>query len=144
MLAEGSMRKRRSWILGGATGGLIPIAAISLVIASASLISCTNRPQPESDQQLKQQAANATQTVKQQSKDALANARVAAANAERKVNDIADGVKQGMDNHSSLLPGPPSTSTPHRPGSWNRSRASRMAKQARSWSTGRIVLPMTL
>jgi DNA uptake protein ComE-like DNA-binding protein len=105
MLAEGSMRKRRSWILGGATGGLIPIAAISLVIASASLISCTNRPQPESDQQLKQQAANATQTVKQQSKDALANARVAAANAERKVNDIADGVKQGMDNHSSAPAG---------------------------------------
>ena len=83
------MRKRRSWILGGTAGGLIPIVAISLVIASASLIFMHNRPQPESDQQLKQQAANATQTVKQESKDAMANARVAAANAERKVNDIA-------------------------------------------------------
>src|SRR5580700_7831827 len=49
---------------------------------------------PASDQHLQEQAAQA----KEGSKQAFADARVAAANAERAVNDVAAGVKQGIDN----------------------------------------------
>jgi DNA uptake protein ComE-like DNA-binding protein len=38
------------------------------------------------------------ETAKQQSAEALAQARVAAANAEKAVNDVAAGVKQGLDS----------------------------------------------
>jgi DNA uptake protein ComE-like DNA-binding protein len=47
---------------------------------------------------LQEQAAQATETAKQQSAEALAQARVAAANAEKAVNDVAAGVKQGLDS----------------------------------------------
>jgi DNA uptake protein ComE-like DNA-binding protein len=53
---------------------------------------------PASDQHLQDQAAQATEAAKQQSKEALAQAQVAAANAERAVNDVAAGVKQGLDS----------------------------------------------
>jgi DNA uptake protein ComE-like DNA-binding protein len=62
----------------------------------AFLTACTP---PTSDQHLQEQAAQATESAKQQSKEALAQARVAAGNAERAVNDVAEGVKQGFDNH---------------------------------------------
>jgi DNA uptake protein ComE-like DNA-binding protein len=52
---------------------------------------------PASDQHLQEQAAQATEQAKQGSKEALAQARVAAGNAERAVNDVAAGVKQGLD-----------------------------------------------
>jgi DNA uptake protein ComE-like DNA-binding protein len=69
--------------------------AISTIIGLAALAACTNPP--PSDQHLQQQAAQATETAKQQSKKALAQARVAAANAEQAVNDVAAGVKQGLN-----------------------------------------------
>ena len=47
---------------------------------------------------MQEQAAQATETAKQQSAEALAQARVAAANAEKAVNDVAAGVKQGLDS----------------------------------------------
>ena len=53
---------------------------------------------PASDQHLQEQAAQATEQAKQGSKEALADARVAAANAEQAVNDVAAGVKQGLDS----------------------------------------------
>ncbi len=52
---------------------------------------------PASDQHLQEQAAQATEQAKQGSKEALADARVAAKNAEQAVNDVAAGVKQGLD-----------------------------------------------
>ena len=55
---------------------------------------------PASDQHLQEQAAQATEQAKQGSKEALADARVAAKNAEQAVNDVAAGVKQGLDNKS--------------------------------------------
>jgi DNA uptake protein ComE-like DNA-binding protein len=60
-----------------------------------SLLTACNPP--ASDQHLQDQAAQATETAKQQSAEALAQARVAAANAERAVNDVAAGVKQGLN-----------------------------------------------
>ena len=50
---------------------------------------------PAYDQHLQEQAAQATEKAKQGSKEALADARVAAKNAEQAVNDVAAGVKQG-------------------------------------------------
>src|ERR1700729_4663801 len=52
---------------------------------------------PASDQHLQEQAAQATEQAKQGSKQALADARVVAKNAEQAVNDVAAGVKQGLD-----------------------------------------------
>jgi DNA uptake protein ComE-like DNA-binding protein len=69
--------------------GLATVAALGLLAA------CNP---PANDQQLKEQAAQATEQAKQGSKEALADARVAAANAEQAVNDVASGVKQGLDS----------------------------------------------
>jgi DNA uptake protein ComE-like DNA-binding protein len=74
------------------------VLAISAVLSMAFLASCNNPP--PSDEQLKQQAAQATETAKQDSKEALAQARVAAQVAEQKVNDVAAGVKEGMQSNS--------------------------------------------
>jgi DNA uptake protein ComE-like DNA-binding protein len=72
--------------------------AMSAVMSMAFLTSCNNRP--PSDEKLQQQAAQATETAKQDSKEALAQARVAAKEAEQKVNDVAAGVKEGMQSNS--------------------------------------------
>ncbi len=67
------------------------------------LAGCGNRPQ--SDQQVKQQAAQTTEQVRAKAQQAEADARMEAANAERKVNDIAAGVKKGLSSNTS--PGAP-------------------------------------
>ena len=59
---------------------------------------------PANDQRLQEQAAQATEQAKQGSKEALADARVVAKNAEQAVNDVAAGVKQGIDSKSSPSP----------------------------------------
>ena len=74
------------------------VFAMSTVVSMAFLASCNNHP--ASDEQLQQQAAQATETAKQDSKEALAQARVVANEAEQKVNDVAAGVKQGMQSNS--------------------------------------------
>ena len=71
------------------------VFAISTIVGMALMTACNNPP--PSDQRLQDQAAQATETAKQESKEALAQARVAAANAEQTVNDVAAGVKQGLD-----------------------------------------------
>ena len=75
------------------------VLAISTIVGLAFLAGCNNPP--PSDQHLQEQAAQATENAKQASKDALAQARVAAANAEQTVNDVAAGVKQGLDTKTS-------------------------------------------
>jgi DNA uptake protein ComE-like DNA-binding protein len=71
---------------------------VSTIAGLTFLASCNNPP--PSDQHLQDQAAQATEAAKQQSKEALAQARVAAANAERTVDDVAAGVKQGLNNNN--------------------------------------------
>ena len=71
--------------------------AVATVVGLAFLAACNP---PASDQHLQEQAAQATEQAKQGSKEALADARVAAANAEQAVNDVAAGVKQGLDSKS--------------------------------------------
>jgi DNA uptake protein ComE-like DNA-binding protein len=73
-----------------------PKPVLALSAAAAFLVACNNPP--PSDQRLQEQAAQATEVAKQDSKEALAQARVAAANAERAVDDVAAGVKQGLDS----------------------------------------------
>ncbi|HTZ57638.1 MAG TPA: helix-hairpin-helix domain-containing protein [Acidobacteriaceae bacterium] len=70
---------------------LLALAAV----AGFGLMTACNPP--SNDQQLKEQAAQATAQAKQESKEALAQARVAAANAEQAVNDVSAGVKQGLE-----------------------------------------------
>jgi DNA uptake protein ComE-like DNA-binding protein len=71
------------------------VLAISTIVGLTFLTACNNPP--PSDQHLQEQAAQATENAKQASKEALSQARVAAANAEQTVNDVAAGVKQGLD-----------------------------------------------
>jgi DNA uptake protein ComE-like DNA-binding protein len=70
-------------------------AGVVLVGFGLMLSACTNPP--ANDQQLQDQAAKATEAAKKQSQEALAQARVAAGNAEKAVNDVAAGVKKGLD-----------------------------------------------
>jgi DNA uptake protein ComE-like DNA-binding protein len=73
------------------------LLALVTILAGTTLSACNP---PSDDQRLKEQAAQATEQAKQGSKEALADARVAAKNAEQAVNDVAAGVKQGIDNKS--------------------------------------------
>jgi Helix-hairpin-helix motif len=88
----------------GSLGKLARMALISIFAVSAMgilslLTSCQS--QPPSDEQVRQQAAQATERAKEGSKEVLQDARIAAANAERKVDDITAGVKDGMKNGDS-------------------------------------------
>src|SRR5271154_1829688 len=78
-------------------------AALAMTASLVGFTGCNNGP-PPSDQQLKQQAAQTTEQVKQGAQQAAADAKVAAANAERKVDDIAAGVREGL--HSDTKPSP--------------------------------------
>jgi DNA uptake protein ComE-like DNA-binding protein len=73
------------------------LLAVATILGMSFLTACTP---PANDQHLQEQAAQATEQAKQGSKEALADARVAAKNAEQAVNDVAAGVKQGMDSKS--------------------------------------------
>jgi DNA uptake protein ComE-like DNA-binding protein len=75
------------------------VAVMAMFAALVWLAGCTNSQQ-SSDEQLKQQAAQATQQAKAGAQQAAADAKVAAANAERKVNDIAAGVKEGLNSNT--------------------------------------------
>jgi DNA uptake protein ComE-like DNA-binding protein len=83
------------------------LAALALILCIAWLSGCSNNNTPQSDEQLKQQAAQTTEQVKQGAQQAAADAKVAAANAERKVDDIAAGVKEGV--RSDTKPSPSGT-----------------------------------
>ncbi|MBT9332807.1 ComEA family DNA-binding protein [Paracidobacterium acidisoli] len=77
---------------------LITQCLVAAVLCFAVVwISACNDHHP-SDQQLQQQAAHATEQAKKDAQNAAANARVAAAEAERRLDDIASGLKQGLHN----------------------------------------------
>jgi DNA uptake protein ComE-like DNA-binding protein len=69
--------------------------AAAAILGVTILTACNP---PANDQRLQEQAAQATEQAKQGSKQALADARVVAKNAEQAVNDVAAGVKQGIDS----------------------------------------------
>lgn len=73
-----------------------------LALMTVGLAACNSTP---SDEQLRQQAQQTTQQAKEGAKQAAADAKAAAANAEQKVNDIAAGVKAGLQSNSK--PGTP-------------------------------------
>jgi DNA uptake protein ComE-like DNA-binding protein len=81
------MKDKRQWSL----------LAVATILGATALIACNP---PANDEHLKEQAAQATEQAKQGSKEALADARVAAKNAEQAVNDVTAGVKQGLNNKS--------------------------------------------
>ena len=73
------------------------LLALTAILGMTVLTACNP---PANDQHLQEQAAQATEQAKQGSKEALADARVAAKNAEQAVNDVAAGVRQGIDSKS--------------------------------------------
>ena len=74
------------------------VCALLAATAGIGLAGCDNtRP---SDQQVQEQAAQATATAKQGAKEAVAATQAAAAEAERDVNDVAAGVKQGIHENA--------------------------------------------
>ena len=77
------------------------LSLIALVTSPALLwlAACANRPR--NDQEIQQQAAQTTEQVKAGATEAAADAKVAAANAEREANDIAAGVKEGIHGNDS-------------------------------------------
>ncbi len=91
-LARGSNNRKAST----ARQTLLGCGALAVIIAAG----CSSRP---SNEQIQQQAAQTTQQVKQGAQQAASTARVAAANAEDKINAVAAGVKQGLQN------GPPAS-----------------------------------
>jgi DNA uptake protein ComE-like DNA-binding protein len=74
------------------------VATMGVCAALAWVVSCNANGKPESDQQIQQQAQQATENAKRAADEAAARARVAAANAERAANDVASGVKAGLHN----------------------------------------------
>jgi DNA uptake protein ComE-like DNA-binding protein len=74
------------------------LSASVAYIALFCVAGCNNPPQ--TDQQVKQQAARTTEKVRAGAQQAAADAKIAAANAERKVNDIAAGVHEGLHDRA--------------------------------------------
>ncbi|HEX5234267.1 MAG TPA: helix-hairpin-helix domain-containing protein [Silvibacterium sp.] len=72
--------------------------ALASCVALFWLAGCTG---PQSDQQIKQNAARTTEQVRAEAKQAAAEAKVAAANARREAKDIAAGVREGVHNNPS-------------------------------------------
>ncbi len=79
----------------------ISLLAVATILGMTVLTACNP---PANDQHLQEQAAQATEQAKQGSKEALADARVAAKNAEQAVNDVAAGVKQGSGRQNARPP----------------------------------------
>jgi DNA uptake protein ComE-like DNA-binding protein len=77
----------------------LPTGGFLLALGVVLLLGGCNSQQP-SNEQLQQQAQRATENAKQQSKEALKDTRIAAQNAEEKVNAIAAGVRQGMKSNA--------------------------------------------
>jgi len=70
---------------------------LCVVAGALALAAGCNNP-PPSDQQIQQKAAQTTEQVKQGAQQAASQARTAAASAEDKINAVAAGVKQGLQN----------------------------------------------
>jgi DNA uptake protein ComE-like DNA-binding protein len=81
------------------------LAALAVTLCLTWFTGCNNAGTPQSDQQLKQDAAKTTEQVKQEAQQAAADAKVAAANAERKVNDITAGVREGLHGNANSQSG---------------------------------------
>jgi DNA uptake protein ComE-like DNA-binding protein len=68
------------------------------IVAGALVLAAGCNNPPPSDQQIQQKAAQTTEQVKQGAQQAASQARTAAATAEDKINAVAAGVKQGLQN----------------------------------------------
>ena len=75
------------------------LTTLASCLALLWLAGCSSGPQ--SDQQIKQQAAKATEQARVEAKQAAAEAKVAAANAQRETKDIVAGVREGLHNNKS-------------------------------------------
>jgi DNA uptake protein ComE-like DNA-binding protein len=93
-------RTAQLWKRPGTSIWIDSLAALAITIGLTALAGCNNNGTPQSDQQLKENAAKTTEQVKAGAQQAAADAKVAAANAERKVDAVAAGVKEGMHSNN--------------------------------------------
>ena len=94
------MNRKRQWWRE------LAIFEFTVLLCGATLFGtagCSRRAQ--SDQQIRQQAAETTEQVKAGAKKAAAEAKVAAAEAKRKAGDIAAGVREGLRSDNSANSG---------------------------------------
>ncbi len=78
------------------SGRLLAIAAPALsLFAAVALTACNNETTPQQNQEIRQQTAEATRDVKKGARELAGQTKVAAANAVKGVNAMAEGVKQG-------------------------------------------------
>lgn len=92
------MRRTGLWELSVRLMAVVGICAAMLWVAS-----CNLNGKPESDQQIRQQAQDATVKAKRAADEAAKEARIAAANARREAGDVASGVKAGLHNGRSAV-----------------------------------------
>lgn len=80
------------------TGRAARWVGICGLVGMLFLTACSSAPtnQQQSDAKLRQQAAQATEQAKVDARAAAVQARHAAKVAERKINDVAQGVKEGI------------------------------------------------
>lgn len=72
-------------------------AGLQALLAIGLMVGCAANS-PQNDQQVGQQAAQATAQVKQGAKQAGEQIKAGAAVAARKINDVAAGVKDGLNS----------------------------------------------
>ena len=68
-------------------------------MAAAALTACNNETTPQQNQEIRQQTADATRDVKKGARELAGQTKVAAANAVKGVNAMAEGVKEGSSRN---------------------------------------------
>jgi len=67
-------------------------------VLSGTLTACSNETTPQQNQEMRQQTAEATRDVKKGARELAGETKVAAANAVKGVNAMAEGVKEGASS----------------------------------------------
>lgn len=83
--------------------GIRLMAVLGICAALLWVASCNLNGKPESDQQIRQQAQDATVKAKRAADEAAKQARIATANARREAGDVAAGVRAGLHNGKSAV-----------------------------------------
>jgi DNA uptake protein ComE-like DNA-binding protein len=82
-------------------GGWVKAGGLLLCLGGlgAGLTGCNNESSPQQNQEIRQQAADATRDVKKGARELAGQAKVAAGNAVKGVDAVAQGVKQGAQSN---------------------------------------------
>ena len=82
--------------------GDVLLTALLAMVAAVVLVACNPNPQPKTaeqqDQEIRQKSAEATATIKEGAKQTAEETKKAADDAGRKLNAVAEGVKDGLQS----------------------------------------------